>query len=104
MGALYEIKKRSKNAIGPVLGICIVGYFAYHAMQGERGFNAYRSLQQQLAEAQAVEQRLSAMHTKWERRVKLLRPDNLDPDMLEERARAMLNYGRKDEVIILTDE
>jgi cell division protein FtsB len=27
-----------------------------------------------------------------ERKVSLLRPDNLDPDMLDERARAMLNY------------
>ncbi|MCW9035303.1 MAG: septum formation initiator family protein [Alphaproteobacteria bacterium] len=104
MGTLNEIKKRSKEAIGPVLGICIVGYFAYHAVQGERGFNAYRSLQQQVTEAQVVETQLSAKRDKWEHRVKLLRPDNLDPDMLEERARAMLNFGRKDEIIILTND
>jgi len=104
MGTLNEIKTRSKNAIGPILGICIVGYFAYHAVQGDRGLNAYLSLQQQVAEAQKVEDKLSAERQKWERRVKLLRPDNLDPDMLEERARIMLNYGRKDEITILTND
>ena len=37
-------------------------------------------------------------------RVKLLSPGSLDPDMLEERARFMLNYGFPDDAVILTDE
>ena len=31
-------------------------------------------------------------------------PGSLDPDMLEERARLMLNYGFPDDTVILTDE
>jgi cell division protein FtsB len=30
-----------------------------------------------------------------------MRPDQLDPDMLEERARLMLSVGHPDEVVIL---
>ncbi len=39
-----------------------------------------------------------------ERRVQLLRPDSLDPDMLEERARKVLNFAKKDEVVIYDKE
>jgi len=37
------------------------------------------------------------------RRVSLLEPGSLDPDMLEERARLMLNYGHVDDIVILED-
>ena len=33
----------------------------------------------------------------------LLRAEGLDPDMLEERARALINLGREDEVVIFYD-
>ncbi len=36
-----------------------------------------------------------------ENRVRLLEPGSLDPDMLEERARLMLNYGHADDIVIL---
>ena len=36
-----------------------------------------------------------------ERRVALLRPDGVDPDMLDERVRLMLNLGRRDELTIM---
>jgi cell division protein FtsB len=37
----------------------------------------------------------------WERRVSLLRSDKLDPDMLDERARAMLDYVDPRDVTLL---
>jgi len=104
MGALKEVRKRFNKVIGPVLGVCIVGYFAYHATQGERGGNAWLGLKQKIAEAKVVEADILAERQLWERRVKLLRPESLDPDLLEERARVMLNYGRADETIIFTKD
>jgi cell division protein FtsB len=38
----------------------------------------------------------------WERRVAALRNQSLDPDMLDERARVLLNFSRKDDIIIFT--
>lgn len=38
----------------------------------------------------------------WERRVSALRNQSIDPDMLDERARALLNFARKDDIIIFT--
>ncbi|MGD9769450.1 MAG: septum formation initiator family protein, partial [Pseudolabrys sp.] len=37
--------------------------------------------------------RLKHERTGWEQRVSLLQPDRLDPDMLDERARALLDYA-----------
>lgn len=104
MGAFKEVRKRFRKVLGPTLGICIVGYFAYHAMQGERGLNAWLDLKQKVAEAKVVETKIEGERHLWEQRVKLLRPDSLDPDLLEERARVMLNYGHPDETVIFTKE
>jgi cell division protein FtsB len=49
-----------------------------------------------------VDRELDAQRAELERKVKLLRPDSLDPDMLEERAREVLNYTREDEVVVMT--
>ncbi len=38
----------------------------------------------------------------WERRVSALRNQSLDPDMLDERARVLLNFARKDDLIVFT--
>ena len=102
MAMVREIRRRARQIAPQVLFACIAGYFAYHAVQGERGLLAYVHLQQQLEQAQAVDRELDAQRAEMERKVQLLRPDSLDPDMLEERARAVLNYTREDEVVVMT--
>jgi cell division protein FtsB len=104
MAVWHEIKKRARDVVGPVLGFCIVGYFAYHSVEGDRGLTAFVRLSERLAEAQAQFAELRAERQAIERRVRLLRTDNLDPDMLDERARQILNYSRPDEVVIFDRE
>ena len=96
-----DIKERAGGVIGPVIGICVAGYFAVHAVQGERGVKAWIDLQRKVELTRVESSRISAEKTELEKRVALLRPDSLDPDMLEERARLMLNFGRKDEMVIM---
>jgi cell division protein FtsB len=100
---LREIRRRARQIAPQVLFACTVGYFAYHAVQGERGLHAYVQLQQELEQAQAVQQELGAQRAELARRVALLRRDNLDTDLLEERAREVLNFTREDEVVVLLD-
>ncbi|HEX9461877.1 MAG TPA: septum formation initiator family protein [Alphaproteobacteria bacterium] len=95
-----ELKRRARDVVGPVLGFCVVGYFVYHSIEGDRGLTAYVRLSERLVEAQAQLDEIQAERKALERRVKLLRADNLDPDMLDERARVILNYSRPDEIII----
>ena len=69
----------------------VVGYFAYHSMKGDHGLNAYIKLSGELAKAEEVLQERRSKREVIEHRTNLLRPDNLDLDILDERARDVLN-------------
>ncbi len=101
MTALVEIRGRFRQAIAPILGSILVAYFSYHMIQGNHGLIAYVSLQAKVAQAEARSARISAERLVLEKRVALLRPDNLDPDMLEERARTVLDFVHPDEIVIM---
>ncbi len=104
MAMLSEIRRRARHIVPQVVLACTLGYFAYHTTQGERGLLAWLQLETELRVAPRAAAVLAAERRRLERRVRLLRPDGLDPDMLEERARILLNYGRDDEVLILLPE
>jgi cell division protein FtsB len=74
------------------LAALFIGYFAVNAFTGNHGLRAQQDLAQQMAEMKSEVVRLKAEHQVWEHRVSLLRSDRIDPDMLDERARAMLDY------------
>ena len=103
MSFFGEIRKRARHVIGPVLGISAIYYFGYHVIHGERGLIAYRELLLRIQDAQAELVRVSDDREALQNRVQRLYPGSLDPDLLEERARLMLNYGRADEIVILDD-
>jgi len=75
-----------------LFAVLFIGYFAVNAFTGNHGLRAQADLDQQLATMQQELARLKAEHVTWERRVALLRSDRIDPDMLDERARALLGY------------
>ena len=101
MAMLSEIRRRARHIVPQVVLACTLGYFVYHTTQGERSLLAWLQLEKDLRVAQSEAAVLANQRLRLENRVSQLRPDGLDPDMLEERARALLNYGRDDEVIIL---
>ncbi len=101
MGLIAEFRARARHVIGPVLGFCAAGYFAYHVVHGDRGLIAWVELQRKVEAMRAALTRIEAERQTLENRVQLLHPHSLDPDMLEERARAMLNYGYPDDIVIL---
>ncbi|MSO92105.1 MAG: septum formation initiator family protein [Rhodospirillales bacterium] len=103
MSFFAEIRKRARHVIGPALGISAMYYFGYHVIHGERGLIAYRDLLVRTDDARGELVRLSEDRGALQNRVRLLYPGSLDPDLLEERARLMLNYGRPDEIVIIDD-
>lgn len=102
MQLLSELKRRARHAVAPVLGIGIFGYFAFHAIEGDRGLFAYFRLKDQIVEAEQMQREVASIRAELEKRVSLLRPDHTDPDMLDERARQMLNLAQPDEIVIFT--
>ena len=101
MALLDELKRRARDVIGPVLGFCTVGYFVYHSVEGDRGLFALLRMSEQIQEARAQLDELTAERKGLELRVSNLRPEHLDADMLDERARKILNLARPDEIVIL---
>ena len=100
MSVGHEIKKRAKTGIGPIIGILAVAYFSYHLIEGDRGLFAYLKLQHDIERAEEVYQITEAEKRALEKRVELLRPENLDVDMLEERSREVLGLAHPDEIVI----
>lgn len=100
MKVLTEIRLRARHVIGPVLGACLIAYIAYHAVQGDRGLIAYWQIKKQVGHAAIVRLDISERRDYLKNKVRLLNPNTLDRDMLEERARFMLGYSRPDEIVI----
>jgi len=81
------------TALGLYVGAALlIGYFGVNAYTGNHGLKARADLDQQIAQLSVELAALKAERTTWERRVSLLKSDSLDPDMLDERARALLGY------------
>ncbi len=99
MHLLDAIRMRARLIIGPIFGISLVLYFAYHLVQGDRGLIAWLRLTQQIDEARATLAQVEAERAPLAHRVSLMRT-RLDPDLLDETARADLNLVGADEVVI----
>lgn len=84
------------------VGVGIVGYFLYHTVEGERGWIAQNRLQNAKESAQSKLEALTEEREALERRVQLIRPEKIDPDLLEEEARKALNFSKPNEIVILT--
>jgi cell division protein FtsB len=100
MGFAREIKRKAKAAIAPVIFLSLVGYFAWNATHGDRGLMAYAQRQSLLKQAQADLAQAEADRDAWERRVAGLRSNHVDPDELDERARAMLNLADPADIVV----
>lgn len=84
-----------------VLWLLVMAYFTYHLVQGERGGLAMLRLQTELSHASTQLAELKTTRINMEKHVQLLRPNQIDRDMLDEQARATLGYGRPGETVIL---
>jgi cell division protein FtsB len=94
------LKRRVKGAIAPVLFLSLVAYFAWNSSHGDHGLIAYAQRQQLLKQAQDDLAIVQADKKDWQRRVTALQSDQLDADMLDEQARAMLNLSDPGDIIV----
>ena len=78
----------------------LIGYFGVNAYTGEHGLIAKRDLDQDIAQLTGELDAVKAERAEWQRRVSLLKSDNIDPDLLDERARAMLDYADPHDVVM----
>lgn len=84
--------------------VALLAFFSWHGFQGPRGLH-YRDVQ--FAKLAKLEAELAVETTQkvvMEAKVALMRPESVDPDMLEELARSQLEMSRRNELIVLSNQ
>ena len=97
----HSLRRRIRRVFVSFLGVSATFYFVFHVFHGDRGLIAWAQLRQQVVEVETMAKDMATERRYLENKVRLLHPESLDPDMLDERARLMLNFGHPDELIIL---
>ena len=101
MSITRDLKRWCKAAVPPMAFMALTAYFAWSASHGDRGLQSFSHRQDQLRDAQAEQARTQTEMEVWERRVAALRSSRLDPDALDERARATLNLADPADVVVM---
>ena len=100
-------RQRKQSKIRPLLlplsCLFILGYFAYHAVEGDYGLFALGKLKERVALLDAELAETRAAREQLERHVALMRPESLDRDMIDERAREALNMADAKDIVIFLD-
>ena len=86
-----------------VMAALLIGYFGVNAFSGNHGLKAKQDIDRQVAALSSELGRLQREHGQWERRIALLKSDQLDPDMLDERARALLDYTHPNDLTLMVE-
>ncbi len=84
-----------------VLAAALIGYFGVNAYDGNHGLKAKQEIDRQSAALTDELARLRAEEALWQHRIDLLKSDNIDEDMLDERARAMLDDADSRDLIMM---
>lgn len=95
--------KRAKQVLVPLIGAALVTYFVYHAIQGDRGLLAWWQLRQTM---DAVELELASIQQDrvyLEHKTSLMRPENIDLDMLDEQTRRVLAFAQPGDYVVIPD-
>jgi cell division protein FtsB len=75
-----------------VMAALLIGYFGVNAYDGAHGLKARQDIDRETATLSGELAELQSERTQWERRIALLKSDDIDADMLDERSRALLDY------------
>jgi cell division protein FtsB len=101
MIVMRALRKRVGLILGPVIGIALIGYFAYNLVEGDRGLKAWFRLNREIRTATADLQATRAQRAALALKVSNLRPEHIDPDLLDERIRATLSLVSPDDIVVM---
>jgi len=86
--------------IAPLMTLVILGYFGFHAFNGQYGIRANLLMQKRMVELQDQLQERTQRRALLEDRVALLRRGSMEKDMVDQHVRSQLNMLRQDEVVL----
>lgn len=92
--------KRKFDLIVMIVCMSLLGYFGWHGYYGPRSFDHRDALAAKADGLAAKVASIRAERQALEGKVSLMRPQSIDPDMLDELARLTLDYGKPSELIV----
>ncbi|MFT8718915.1 FtsB family cell division protein [Acetobacter sp.] len=102
---LGRMIRRATNAVlPPSVFLALTGYFCWQATQGAHGLHSYHEQLQLLDQARESQGNAVAEQAAWRRRVSGLSEGALNADILDERARAMLNLANPNDIVVPYDK
>lgn len=79
------------------------GYLGYHVLTGAFGIESQKEMEAEIEILKARQAALQIEVDAYRHRIALFNPRKLDPDILTERARALLGLVHPDDVLVVPD-
>jgi len=95
------VRRGIKSLFVHLLWISVAGYFVYHMGSGARGVISWGMLSREVSRLEKELEELKAENYFLENKVKGMRSESLDLDLLEEQAQKILGFSYPDDVIVL---
>lgn len=102
MKNLFEHRGVLRKNIVTLVGIGLCFYFSYHLVMGQRSAVRYLTIQKNIATLEQEQGQLKAERESLETKVAMLRPNSINKDLLEERARIVLGFRKAGETDVMT--
>lgn len=83
--------------------VAFQGYLGYSVVTGQFGIESQDALEAEIGELSARSAALQAEIDSYRHRIDLFQTTRLDPDLVSERARALLAMSQADDVVIMVD-
>jgi cell division protein FtsB len=97
---LRAIRNRIRAIAPPVIFLAITYYFGWNAVHGRSGLEAQHVQQQQLDQAIVRNKAVDAERIAWQTKISDLNGRSIQPDMLDEQARQVLNLANPQDMVI----
>jgi cell division protein FtsB len=104
MKRFFEHRGLSRKNIVTLIGIGLFFYFSYHLIQGQRSAMRYLTLEQTISRMEQQKEELKSKREDLETKVAMLRPNSINKDLLEERARIVLGFRKTGEMDVLNGD
>lgn len=100
MAMKLTLQQMMTRAALPAVCVAVASYFSFHAVSGPTGYVAWREYKVQRSKLQLAVQTSEEQQAALQRRLVLLDPRHVDPDLADELVRRNLDLVKPDEVIV----
>lgn len=94
-------KNNLKSVFSNLVWICIAGYFVYHIVIGARGVVSWTILSREANQLESELVKIKEENEFMNNKIKGMRSDSLDLDLLEEQAERILGFCYPEDTIVL---